>query len=105
MKARSEEFAALRGLNPQVPGLLAEARPHIVVLGELLLDSWWDGTVERMCREAPAPVVDMGLRRFAPGGAANTAVNLAAMGAQVTVIGAVGPDRGGTTVVSLLQEA
>ncbi|MFC8302709.1 D-glycero-beta-D-manno-heptose 1-phosphate adenylyltransferase [Specibacter sp. NPDC057265] len=105
MKARSEEFAALRGLNPQVPGLLAEARPHIVVLGELLLDSWWDGTVERMCREAPAPVVDMGLRRFAPGGAANTAVNLAAMGAQVTVIGAVGLDRGGTTVVSLLQEA
>lgn len=105
MNPNFEAFTSLRGLNPQVPGLLAGARPRIVVLGELLLDSWWDGAVERMCREAPAPVVDMGARRFAPGGAANTAANLAAMGAQVTVIGALGADPEGAMLRSLLQDA
>lgn len=95
----------LRALSPGVPGALARVRPHIVVLGELLLDSWWSGTVERMCREAPAPVVDMAARSYAPGGAANTATNLAAMGARVTLLGAVGADSEGTILLSLLQKA
>ncbi len=95
----------LRALSPEVPGLLAAVRPHVVVLGDLLLDSWWEGVVERMCREAPAPVVDMGFRRYAPGGAANTAINLAAMGARVTIVGAVGADSEGSLLLSLLREA
>lgn len=98
-------FETLRALTPEVPGLLASVRPHAVVLGELLLDGWWSGTVERMCREAPAPVVDMGARRYAPGGAANTAMNLAAMGARVTLVGAVGADSEGGILLSLLEEA
>ncbi len=105
MNLRPHTLQSLRGLNPQVPGLLASARPHVVVLGELLLDSWWDGVVDRMCREAPAPVVDMGIRHFALGGAANAAANLAALGARVSVIGAVGDDAAGATLLSLLQEA
>lgn len=95
----------LRALSPEVPMRLAAARPRVVVLGDLLLDSWWEGTVERMCREAPAPVVDMSARRYAPGGAANTAINLAAMGARVAVVGTVGSDSEGSLLLSLLEEA
>ena len=52
-----------------------------------MLDGWWTGTIERICREAPAPVVDMTPAQFAPGGAANTAMNLAALGARVSMVG------------------
>jgi rfaE bifunctional protein kinase chain/domain/rfaE bifunctional protein nucleotidyltransferase chain/domain len=60
-----------------------------------MLDGWWRGSIDRMCREAPAPVVDIERRDFAPGGAANTAMNLAALGAEVRVAGIIGRDDAG----------
>jgi rfaE bifunctional protein nucleotidyltransferase chain/domain/rfaE bifunctional protein kinase chain/domain len=70
-----------------------------------MLDGWWSGTIERLCREAPAPVVDIGKRSFAPGGAANTAVNLAALGAQVRLVGVVGCDGAGAELLRQLEAA
>src|SRR5690625_5521213 len=58
-----------------------------------------------MGREAPAPVVEIPERDFAPGGAANTAVNLAAMGARVAIIGVIGEDEAGARLRSLLEAA
>lgn len=84
---------------------IAAARPRVVVIGDLILDGWWDGQAERMSREAPAPVVEIADRRFAAGGAANTAVNLAAMGANVRLIGVIGSDDAGRRLRGILEDA
>lgn len=98
-------LAGLRALTADVPGRLAALAPRVAVVGDVMLDGWWAGTVERMCREAPAPIVDLKRRDFAPGGAANTAMNLAAMGAQVSLVGIVGRDEAGATLRGLLDAA
>ncbi len=65
---------------------------RVVVIGEAMLDSYLEGTTDRLCREAPVPIVSLTGRRDAPGGAANTAVNLAALGARVDFLSVVGDD-------------
>lgn len=89
------ELSEQRGLAAWLPQRLAEERPAILVVGDLILDGWWSGPSDRMCREAPAPVVDIDRREFSPGGAANTAMNLAALGARVSVAGMIGTDDAG----------
>ncbi|HKS44375.1 MAG TPA: D-glycero-beta-D-manno-heptose 1-phosphate adenylyltransferase [Amycolatopsis sp.] len=71
---------------------LARTAPKITVVGDAILDVWLSGRCERICREAPAPVVDVDSRSLAPGGAANTAVNLAEMGARVRFVSVLGDD-------------
>jgi rfaE bifunctional protein nucleotidyltransferase chain/domain/rfaE bifunctional protein kinase chain/domain len=80
-------------------------RPLVTVVGDLILDDWWHGAAERLSREAPVAVVDAGGHRLAAGGAANTAVNAAALGARVRVVGAVGRDEAGEQLLDLLAEA
>ena len=84
--------AEQRGLTEWLPRWLASVQPSIAVIGDVMLDGWWSGSIERLCREAPAPVVEIQQRRFAPGGAANTAMNLAALGAKVGLAGIAGRD-------------
>lgn len=88
-----------------VPSRLRQRAPRVVVLGDVLLDGWWIGHTDRIAREAPAPVVEIVSRSSAPGGAGNTAANLAALGAQVRLVGVVGDDRAGETVLALLRDA
>lgn len=92
-------------LGPDLPALLREAAPRVTVVGDPILDGWWRGRTERMSREAPAPVVEVFERRHVPGGAANTAVNLAALGAQVSMVGLAGDDESGRLLRSLLVGA
>jgi rfaE bifunctional protein kinase chain/domain/rfaE bifunctional protein nucleotidyltransferase chain/domain len=94
-----------RALSGGLPRRLAAERPAILVVGDVMLDGWWSGTIERLCREAPAPVVDIATRAFAPGGAANTAMNLAALGARVSVAGIIGADDAGATLRRQLESA
>lgn len=105
MTPAGRETAGLRALTPAVPALLAGERPRVSVLGDLMLDGWWTGEVHRLCREAPAPVVELAGRSYAPGGAGNTAMNLAAMGAEVELIGCVGEDENGRLLRRLLEDA
>lgn len=77
---------------------------RVAVLGDAMLDGYLEGWAERVCREAPVPVVRLESERLAPGGAANTASNLAAMGAQVTFVSVVGDDEDGRMLVGLLEE-
>ncbi|MFI2566146.1 D-glycero-beta-D-manno-heptose 1-phosphate adenylyltransferase [Paenarthrobacter sp. NPDC018779] len=93
------------GLAEWLPGRLAEEKRIITVIGDAILDGWWDGLIERFCREAPAPVVQVKRRDFAPGGAANTAVNLAALGVQVRFVSIIGQDQAGQQLKELLSEA
>ena len=65
---------------------------HIVVVGDAMLDVYLRGDVDRVSPEAPVPVVRVRERRLALGGAANVAQNVAALGAKVTLVAAVGRD-------------
>ena len=100
-----EDGGPERLLGPELPLALRDRAPRVTVVGDLILDGWWRGRTERMSREAPAPVVEVFERKHAPGGAANTAVNLAALGAQVSLVGVVGDDESGRMLHSLLVAA
>ncbi|MCL5411151.1 MAG: PfkB family carbohydrate kinase [Patescibacteria group bacterium] len=65
----------------------------VLVIGEAILDGYFDGRAIRLCREAPVPVVNVDKKNFVPGGAANTAVNLANLGAETTLISVTGNDQ------------
>ena len=93
------------GLAEWLPRRLAEERPVITVIGDAILDGWWEGLIERFCREAPAPVVQVQRREYAPGGAANTAMNLAALGARVRFVSLVGEDEAGQRLRDRMADA
>lgn len=75
---------------PQVIDSFAGLR--VLVIGDAMLDSYLEGAADRLCREAPVPVVALSQRRDAPGGAANTAANVSALGARVWFLSAIGAD-------------
>jgi D-beta-D-heptose 7-phosphate kinase/D-beta-D-heptose 1-phosphate adenosyltransferase len=65
---------------------------RLVVLGDVILDRYWWGECDRLSPEAPVPIVRKRRSTVRPGGAANTAANLVALGAVVAVAGVVGAD-------------
>jgi rfaE bifunctional protein kinase chain/domain len=65
---------------------------RIAVVGDVMLDRFLIGRVDRISPEAPVPVVTFDREEYRPGGAANVAVNARALGAEVTLIGVVGDD-------------
>lgn len=77
----------------------------VTVVGDLMLDAYVAGPARRLSPEAPVPVVDVATRKHAPGGAANTAVNVRALGARCRPIGVTGDDAGGTTLRNVLRAA
>src|ERR1700684_1698227 len=66
----------------------------VLVLGDVMLDRFVYGSVERISPEAPIPVVAVDRLLDMPGGAGNVARNIAAMGAQAILLGVVGEDAG-----------
>ena len=78
---------------------------HVVVIGDVMLDCYWLGDVERISPEAPVPVVALKKRESRLGGAANVALNCKMLGAKVTIASVVGNDEEGKLLESLLQEA
>ncbi len=90
----------------RIIALLEAMRPRrIVVIGDAMLDIYLLGDVERISPEAPVPVVTVHDRRYALGGAANVAANVAAIGADVTLVAAVGDDRRGEQLRTELATA
>ncbi len=79
---------------------------RVLVLGDLVLDHYLEGRVDRISPEAPVPVVALeeGGERFAPGGAANVALNVLSLGGSPVVAGVVGDDPEGTVLLNLLRE-
>jgi D-beta-D-heptose 7-phosphate kinase/D-beta-D-heptose 1-phosphate adenosyltransferase len=77
---------------------------RVLVIGESMLDTYLDGYTDRLSREAPVPVVTVTDRKDAAGGAANTAVNIATLGGQVTFVSVVGDDEEGRTLKKVLDE-
>ncbi|MGE0492601.1 MAG: bifunctional heptose 7-phosphate kinase/heptose 1-phosphate adenyltransferase [Vulcanimicrobiota bacterium] len=77
---------------------------HVLVVGDLMLDHWVWGSVTRISPEAPVPVVDVDRYTYTPGGAANVVSNLRALGARVSLVGAVGEDESGQRLRTILDE-
>lgn len=75
---------------------------RVLVVGDLMLDQYVDGDVQRISPEAPVPVVSVRKRRAVPGGAANVALNVIGLGATVTAAGVVGTDIAGERLIELL---
>ena len=79
------------------------SRLNVLVLGDAMLDRYVRGTTQRLCREAPVPIIDVREVEVAPGGAANTAANLAALGASVVLLSAIGDDAEGRELLDCLR--
>ena len=83
----------------------AVSRVKILVAGDIMLDRYWFGEVERISPEAPVPVVRVARREDRLGGTANVARNIVALGAHASLLGIVGLDEAGDQVRTLLDEA
>ncbi|MEI7471610.1 MAG: bifunctional ADP-heptose synthase [Chitinophagaceae bacterium] len=77
----------------------------VAVVGDVMLDTYWWGQVERISPEAPVPVVTVAKKEQRIGGAGNVALNVQALGAQVAVISILGNDDDGHQLIKLLQES
>ncbi|TMR98718.1 D-glycero-beta-D-manno-heptose 1-phosphate adenylyltransferase [Nonomuraea basaltis] len=84
-------------------GTANEKTVSAVVVGDVMLDSWLLGSAKRLAQEAPVPVMSLEATENAPGGAANTAANLVALGARIRLVGVVGDDPCGDELVRSLR--
>lgn len=81
------------------------ANTHVLVVGDVMLDRYWHGQVNRISQEAPVPVVGVTSIDDRPGGAANVALNLVSLGARCTLVSAVGEDESGLLLRERLEAA
>ena len=80
------------------------SQKHILVMGDLMLDSYMWGQANRISPEAPVPVVSVKEVTHSPGGAANVGWNIASLSAKVTMAGVVGNDIHGEQLLTLMSE-
>ncbi|MBL7720158.1 MAG: carbohydrate kinase [Flavipsychrobacter sp.] len=78
-------------------------RLRVLVVGDVMLDNYWWGHIDRMSPEAPVPVVALDRKDSRLGGAANVAVNCIALGAHVTLASVVGSDAEGEFLLNLAR--
>ena len=79
------------------------AASSVVIVGDVMLDRYWFGEVERVSPEAPVPIVKIARSEERPGGAANVARNVAALGARATLLSVTGDDEAGATLARLVK--
>lgn len=78
---------------------------RILVVGDVMLDRYWFGDVDRISPEAPVPVVHVAKTEERLGGAANVARNVSALGASAGLLGVVGQDEAGDAIARLLDDS
>lgn len=78
---------------------------RVLVVGDLMLDRYWQGTTARISPEAPVPVVQVNRQEDRPGGAGNVALNIAALGAQARLLGFTGDDDAARVLAQRLAAA
>ncbi|MEP0912802.1 D-glycero-beta-D-manno-heptose 1-phosphate adenylyltransferase [Leptolyngbya sp. GB1-A1] len=76
----------------------------VLVVGDVMLDAYLAGDANRLCQEAPVPVVAIDQRQDFPGGAANVAANVAALGARPVLLSVIGQDSEGDRLLHSLQQ-
>lgn len=80
------------------------SKGKILVVGDVMLDSYWHGITNRISPEAPVPVVRIDQEEVRVGGAGNVALNVAALGSSVALIGLVGDDSAAIEIKKLLLD-
>ncbi len=97
MASPAFDLATLRDLVARFAGR------RVVVWGDLMLDRYLWGHVDRISPEAPVPVVEIERETFSLGGAGNVAANLKALGAEAVLVGVLGTDRDGDHLLEALS--
>jgi len=87
--------------SAQLPDL---SHARLLIVGDLMLDSYWHGSTGRISPEAPVPVVHVNKEEVRLGGAGNVAANTAALGVQTHLMGLVGDDASAAQMQQLLSE-
>lgn len=85
-------------------GIASFSGARMLVVGDVMLDRYWFGEVNRISAEAPVPIVKISRTEERPGGAANVARNAAALGAKVALLSVIGSDDAGRRLEQLLAE-
>lgn len=88
--------------NPQIPPF---GQARVLVAGDIMLDRYWHGPTGRISPEAPVPVVRVNELEDRPGGAANVALNMAALGARADLVGLTGEDEAANILEQRLSAA
>ncbi|WP_305852976.1 PfkB family carbohydrate kinase [Georgenia sp. TF02-10] len=103
--ARTDAAPPSPGTSAGLPSAGTNGRraPHVVVVGDVVLDRDVDGRVERLSPDAPVPVVDVTGTRDSPGGAGLAALLCAAAGARVTLLAPVAADDAGARLTAQLE--
>jgi len=96
----------MRSIKPNMLNTILNSfqSQRIIVLGDIMLDEYLWGKVQRISPEAPVPIVEINQEEYRLGGAANVALNLAALGANVELVGVCGKDSHAKTVVKLMKQ-
>lgn len=76
----------------------------VAVVGDVMLDTYWWGHVERISPEGPVPIVALDKKEYRIGGAGNVALNLCSLGAKVNIISVLGNDEDGKLLEKLMRE-
>ena len=104
---RMPKTATRRAVKPAIVPFSMDVRTlrraRLLVVGDVMLDRYWFGEVNRVSPEAPVPIVKIDHTDDRPGGAANVARNAAALGAHVTLLSVVGADQAGERLAQLLK--
>ncbi len=92
-------------MSPDFDQLFADvSKLKVAVIGDVMLDTYWWGNVERISPEAPVPVVAVSKKEKRIGGAGNVALNVQSLGASVAVLTILGDDEDGMQLRDLLEE-
>ena len=83
---------------------MANAKPKLIVIGDLILDEYLIGYPERISREAPVLILEYKENYYKLGGASNAAINAAQLGAEVVLIGTVGEDKEAQKMQEICEE-
>ena len=92
-------------MHKRLAGILDSFRnARVAVIGDIMLDEYIIGDTDRISPESPVPVIREELRACVPGGASNVAVNIRALGVEVTLVGVVGMDADGDKLMAELDK-
>ena len=80
------------------------SKGHVLVFGDIILDRYIAGSVDRVSPEAPVPVLKPSAEEIRLGGAANVALNLSSLGSNATLIGVTGKDSPSNEIIDLLKK-
>lgn len=91
-------------MNLEIENILAEfSTVKVLVVGDVMLDRYWWGSMTRISPEAPVPIINLEKETFVVGGAANVAANIKGLGATPYLVGVIGKDQNGDVLKETLE--